>query len=79
VVRKTIKVAFMKRLSKIERWERALWKEIHSSIFKEYITPTEMDKVQLAWYAEGVYDTVIRHMSFWEMPDGQMEMDRGSR
>ena len=60
----------MKRLSKDEQWERALWKEIHNSIFKEYITPTEMDKVQLTWYVEGVYDTVIRRMSFWGVSDG---------
>ena len=57
----------MRKLFKVEPWQERLWKEIHNSLFDKYKPDNEMDKVRLTWYAEEVFDDLIRHMSFWEM------------
>jgi len=56
----------MARTSKVEKWEEALWKEIRNTLFNKHNPQTEMDKVRLAWYAEELYDDVLRNLTFWE-------------
>ena len=64
---KIIQEGFMSKLNKVNLWQERLWKEIHNSLFDKYKPETEMDKVRLAWYAEEVFDDLIRNMSFVEM------------